>query len=320
MELSCEGCGATLTVDAAVRTAVCPYCASPSVVERPAGRDRPSPTFTVGFVLPKEGARAAVKLWLASRSIFSQSGVKTATIDNIKGVYVPAYLYTAISKAEYQAEIGENYQETETYTTTDSQGRVQTHTRVVTKTEYRTLQGEHASYINDVLVTASRGIANDELELIEPFDLRALRRYSPALISGWIAEEPTMTLEECIQLARGEALGKLGAMLHDFMPGDSHHNLQYRTRLEHETADLVHVPVWVLAVRHDPKKPLIRVLVNGQSGRVLGKAPLSWIKITLTVLAILGVVAAAVLVVSWLSEAQEPPRRGAPPPPKARGR
>src|SRR5262249_36113196 len=132
MELGCEGCGATLKVDAALRTAVCPYCASPSVVERPGGRDRPNPTFTVGFVLPKDGASAAVKVWLASRSIFSHSGVKTATIDNIKGVYVPAYLYTAVSKAEYRAEIGEEYQETETYTTTDAQGRVTTQTRTVT--------------------------------------------------------------------------------------------------------------------------------------------------------------------------------------------
>jgi hypothetical protein len=284
------------------------------VVERPAGRDRPSPVFTVGFVLPKEGASTAVKLWLASRSMFAQSGVKKATIDNIRGVYVPAYLYTAVSKAEYRAEIGENYQETETYTTTNAQGQVVVQTRTVTKTEYRTLQGEHASYINDVLVTASRGIGNDELEMIEPYDLRALRRYTPAMISGWIAEEPTMTLEECIQLARGEALGKLGAMLGAFMPGDSHKDLVYRTRLEHETADLVHVPVWVLAVRHDPQKPPIRVLVNGQSGKVLGKAPLSWIKITLTILAVLAVITTAILVISYLAEQDAPPRRGPSPP------
>jgi len=97
--------------------------------------------------------------------------------------------------------------------------------------------------------------------------------------------------------------------------GDSGHHVlgevQTRWRLDSEQ------PV---ELQLDSTMRVIRVLVNGQSGRVLGKAPLSWIKITLTVLAILGVVAAAVLVVSWLSEAQEPPRRGAPPPPKARGR
>ena len=52
------------------------------------------------------------------------------------------------------AEIGETY--TETYTTTNAKGQRVTRTR--TKTEWRPLRGEWADYVNDVVVTASRGI------------------------------------------------------------------------------------------------------------------------------------------------------------------
>ena len=287
MQIDCGSCGASLRLEAHLRTASCPYCASPQVVEHPAALDRPAPTFTVGFTIGHEQARGAVRTWQKSRGLFTHSGMKSAAIDSIQGLYVPAYLYTAIANSSYQAEIGEDYQETETYTTTDSNGNTVTRTRTVTKTEWRSLHGRHASYVMDVIVTASRGISHAELELVEPFDLKALRRYTPALLSGWIAEDPTMTVAECLELARGETLQKVGAELRGFMPGDSHRDLHFQTALERETYDLVHVPLWILAVRHDPTKPAVRLIVNGQTAKVWGKAPLSWIKITIAVLAVL---------------------------------
>jgi hypothetical protein len=88
------------------------------------------------------------------------------------------------------------------------------------KTEYRDLNGHHATYVADILVTASRGIPNDEIEGIEPFDLRALHRYEPALVSGWISEEPSRTHQECQALARLESTARIGQLLQRFMPGD----------------------------------------------------------------------------------------------------
>ncbi|XXV10056.1 hypothetical protein WMF24_18370 [Sorangium sp. So ce1335] len=292
MQLECETCGASLRVEADQRTAVCPYCASPSVVERPPSHDRPLPHFVLGFTTSRESAQGAVKAWLGKRSFFVQSGVKTATIDAIRGVYTPAYLYSAMAQTRYAAQIGENYQETETYTTTDEKGNTVTRTRVVTRTEHRHLEGQHATYVMDVLVVASRAVPNAELEAVEPFDLRTMRRYTPAVLSGWIAEEPTMTQDECYALARREALEKIGRDLAAFMPGDSHHGLAYETRLDRETLELLYVPLWVLAIRHDPQKPPFRVLINGQTGAIHGKAPLSWVKIALAVLLVLLLIAA----------------------------
>lgn len=285
MHLQCGNCGAELVVDGTQRTATCPYCASPSVIERPASHERPAPTFSLGFALDGERARAAVRRWQTSRGFFADSGIASAEIDAIRGIYVPAYLYSAFARSSYSAEIGENYQETQTYTTMVN-GKMQVRTRTVTKTEWRSLAGAHAAYVLDVIVTASRALGNPELERLEPFDLRALRRYTPALLSGWIAEEPTLGPAECLHLARGEANGRIGQMLNAFMPGDSHRGLTYSFQLEHETADLVHVPVWVLAVRHHPEKPPLRVLVNGQTGLVFGVAPRSWWKIALVALVV----------------------------------
>lgn len=291
MHLECQTCGASLLVDPNQRTATCPYCASPSVVERPPSQDRPPPHFVLAFTMTKEGAQGSVKEWLGRRSFFVQSSVKTGTVEAIKGVYTPAYLYSAMATSNYSAQIGENYQETETYTDTDSNGNTVVKTRTVTRTEYRYLSGQHSTYVSDVLVTGSRVVPNNELESIEPFDLRMMRRYTPAVISGWIAEEPSMALQECYQLARQETMDKLGKELESFMPGDSHQGLTFNTVLDRETTELIYVPIWVLAIRHDAQKPPFRVLINGQTGRIYGKAPLSWLKILGAVLVVILLIA-----------------------------
>ncbi len=291
MNLRCQSCGAELVVAPELRTAVCPYCAAPSVVERPPSLDRPAPTFTLGFALTHPAASERVKHWLRTRNPWSHSGLKRASLQDVRGVYVPAYLYSARAISHYSASIGENYTETETYTTTEN-GKTVTRTRTVTKTEWRPLRGEHAEYVPDVLVTASRGLSNPELEQLEPFDLRVLARYEPALVAGWVAEEPSLSRDECLKLAREEALARVGWRLEAFMPGDSHRDVRHDTRLEAESLDVCLVPVWVLAARYDPEKPPLRVVVNGQSGEVYGKVPLSWVKVVLTVV---GVVALGVL-------------------------
>lgn len=292
--LRCGECGASILLGA-YRTAVCPYCACPTVVERPAAPDLPNPVFVLPFTVTRERAVADVARWQRRLRLFHRSFSK-ATIEEIKGVYLPAYLYSAVVESRYQARIGENYTETETYTTTDSQGKTVTRTRTVTRTEWRDLAGQHAAYATDLVVTASRGLPNAELERIEPFDLRALRRYDPALVSGWLVEEPSLRLDECTEQARLEAQRQEGERLSAFMPGDKFDDLHFSMTVQAESIDPVLVPVWVLAVRPDPARPAVRVLANGQTAEIWGPEKLSAGKILLFAAALVAFIAIAALI------------------------
>jgi len=81
LSLTCQNCGALLSVEPDLRTTVCPYCASPAVVERPPTADRPNPRFAMGFVLHHDAAAAAVKQWIRTRGIFTRSGFDRSRID-----------------------------------------------------------------------------------------------------------------------------------------------------------------------------------------------------------------------------------------------
>jgi hypothetical protein len=285
--LLCQGCGAALRVDPSVRTATCPYCDSPQVIERPPDATRPEPVFALGFSVGKNVAHEKVRAWLRRRTAFARSGVHNARPEEVKGVYVPAYLFSGIARAEYSAEIGETYYETQTVGTGKNR-----RTQTVQRTEWHSLRGPYAAYLSDVLVTASRGVNNDELEAVEPFDLRQMVRYTPAVISGWVAEEASMDPAECAALGRAEADAAIAQRVRSFLPGDTQQNLQQRTQLESEALDLCLVPLWIFALRYAPGSPPMRVLVNGQTGKVHGAVPLSWVKITLTILVALAAVAA----------------------------
>ncbi len=291
MNLSCQSCGAQLVVAESLRTTTCPYCAAHAVVARPPDPNRPQPTFALPFVQTPEKARELARRNLLRRRFWAPSSIRNASVEALRGIYVPAWLYSVLAESEFSASIGENYTETETYTTTEN-GRTVTKTRQVTKTEWRSLQGRHAEYVPDVFVTASAGLPNEELEHIEPFDLRGLRRYHDALVAGWITEEPSLPQEQCLQQARDEVLTLAKQRLAAFMPGDSHRGLEFSTRFHNEALVVCLLPVWVLALRHDPQKPPLRFLVNGQTGEVYGRVPVSWVKVTLAVLLALGVIGA----------------------------
>jgi hypothetical protein len=272
------------------------------VISRPPRPDGSSPTFALAFSLGHDPALETAHRWKRSRGLFTHSGIKRAPIEDMRGVYLPAYLYSAVAHASYSASIGEHYQESETYTTTEN-GKEVTKTRTVTKTEWCPLSGAFSTFVRDVVVTASRGVANDALDAIEPFDLRALRRFAPQIVSGWTTEEPSTTLAESIEMARREAVAAVGRALERFMPGDTHSDLRYEVQVERESAELVLVPVWVLAVRYRPDKPPVRLLVNGQTGKAFGRAPISALKVAIAVVLAVGAIAGLVLAIVYGGDA-----------------
>ena len=166
----------------------------------------------------------------------------------------------------------------------------------MTKTEWRSLSGNWAGYVRDVVVSASRGLPNALLDAVEPFDLRALRRYDVGQVQGWFAEEPSLESNACMAQARQEAQQDVATALGRLMPGDSHRSLEFSTTFEREIASLVLVPVWVFAVRYAPDKPVVRLVVNGQTGRAYGKAPLSWARVAIAVITALVVIAVVIIV------------------------
>jgi hypothetical protein len=297
VDLQCGSCGARLRIDPGQRTARCPFCDVPSVVDRPPAPGRPLPVFALGFTVEREVAIRAVRDWIRSRRM-APFGLRKMAVERLSGVYLPAYLYSATAHSRYEASIAEEYKKLGLDRDDDgvSIGRRD-------ETEYRDLAGRHVTSLADILVTASHNVGNEEIQAIEPFELERLRRYAPALLQGWSAEEVSSSSETCLGHARGEARGLVTRLLHEFMPGDGVRSLRHHTDLEEESIDLTLVPVWICTVRYHPRKPPLRILVNGQTAKAGGRTPFSWAKLGLVLLASAIGVAAAIVGLSLLGKA-----------------
>jgi hypothetical protein len=255
------------------------------------------PVFAMGFAVEREAATRAVRDWIRSRRM-APFGLRNLAVERMSGVYLPAYLYSATANSRYEASIAEIYKKVRFERDDDgfSVGRGE-------EKEYRDLTGRHVASLADILVTASHSVTNEEIQAIEPFDLGRLRRYTSALLQGWSAEEVSASPETCLGHAQGEARASVTRLLHNFMPGDGVRSLRHQTEFEEESIDLTLIPVWICTMRYHPRKPPLRILVNGQTARAGGWVPFSWAKLGLILLASAAIVAGAIVGLRLLGKA-----------------
>jgi hypothetical protein len=132
------------------------------------------------------------------------------------------------------------------------------------------------------------------IERIYPFDTQALVGYDPSYLSGWGAEAYTVDLRAGWEEGQKIIEEQVHQACAQQVPGDTYRNLRVNTAFSNMTYKHVLFPVWIASYRYRDK--VYRFLVNGQTGEVQGQAPISWIRVTLVVLAVVIIVALLV----WL--------------------
>jgi hypothetical protein len=231
--------------------------------------------------LSESDVRDAIRQWYRTRW-FAPNKLRTkALTDTVRGLYVPYWTFDAQVHADWTAESGYYYYETETYT--DSSGKTQT--RRVRKVRWVPSSGSLDHFFDDELVPASRGVQLDLLGRVEPFPTKELTAYNPGFLSGWVVERYQLDLVAAAQNSREQMDGKLRPMCASQVPGDTHRNLQVYPNYSGQTFKHILVPIWLLS--YDYGRRAFQVVVNGFTGAIAGRYPKSWIKITLAVLAAL---------------------------------
>jgi hypothetical protein len=274
---ACPHCGAHVSIPAGQFSQTCAFCDSPLVAYD--GEQEPI-DLVAPFVLDKRQATGRLKQHLKGR-LWAPQKVRRLDPDDLAGVLVPFYCYDARAHSQYQAQVGCWYYTTRTYTTTVN-GRTVTRTERVRHTEWHHVSGTHVAAYDDHLVSGSQGLPEHEANELEPFDLGLARPFDPALVAGWPAELPDVSHAQAEHTATKE-LGELeNAAIKSFLPGDERRQVKNQTTMEVSDVRLALLPVYMAAYKHKGKP--MRLLVNGQTGEVVGKIPRSWLKIVLVVL------------------------------------
>lgn len=275
----CRGCGAKVSFGEAQTSVECVFCGAPAVLEQGSFRNALRPE----SVIPLDVGRAAVddafRRWLKGLW-FRPNALKNAAHDGKVGVYVPAWTFDAAVHSDWSADAGYYYYVTVPRTVIVN-GKPQIQMVQERRIRWEPAWGARDDRYDDEIVHASRGVAPDLLAKLGPFDIKALVPYRPEYLAGWHAEEYAVDLEAGWVVARDRIAAEQVRRCSSDVPGDTQRNLRVDNRVSDVRWKLVLVPVWSLTYRFGGKP--YRVVVHGQSARIVGDAPYSWWKIAAAV-------------------------------------
>ncbi len=290
--LRCANCAATVEL-ADVRTAtLCPFCGSASVLPQAANRNLIRPE----SILPLDVGRGAVeqnfRRWIGGLW-FRPSALKNVRGFDAVGVYVPYWTFDARVRSNWSADAGYYYYVTVMVPVTRN-GRTTMQPRQVRKIRWVPAWGERNDLYDDLLIHASRGVSTELARALGPYDTNKLVPYRPEYLAGFVAEEYQLDLEGAWNAARDEIAALQRKRCAGDVPGDTQRNLQVHNQIDDVRWKHVLLPMWSVTYRFRGKP--WPVLVHGVTGKVHGRAPLSWVKILLAVLAVFALTALVIAI------------------------
>ncbi|OIQ72916.1 hypothetical protein GALL_454530 [mine drainage metagenome] len=281
---TCPSCGASFSLPPDVHASVCPFCATPVVADTGATRHF-KPQAVVPFNVTEPQARQSMTQWLG-QLWFAPGGLVDYARKGraMSGMYVPYWTFDAATQSRYRGQRGEYYYETQTVMV-EVNGRMEQREEQVQRIAWYPVSGQVARNFDDVLVMASTSLPRHYIDGLQPWDLTALKPYSPDYLAGFGAEGYTVGLEEGHSMARTIMDGVIRDDIARDIGGDQQRIEAMSTDVSDETFKHILLPIWMAAYKYGGKT--YRFVVNGQTGRVQGERPWSKWKIATAVIAAL---------------------------------
>lgn len=284
----CGQCGAQ--TESSLLADRCQFCAGP-VVADPGAVELIAPEAVLPFQVDHNGVRTALRQWVSSRW-FAPSGLKKVReTESLKGTYVPYWTFDADTVTTYHGQRGEYYWVTETYTVR-ANGRTETRTRRVRKTRWYPASGTVRRVFDDVLVPATTHLTPVQLDRLAPWPLGQAVRFHPDYLAGHHAQRYDLEPETGLDRAKQQMAPVIAQDCRRDIGGDEQRLHSTQTQYSDITYKLMLLPVWIACYVYSGKN--WQILVNGATGKVIGKRPYSAFKIVLTIVAALLLILAVV--------------------------
>jgi len=282
--VKCQSCNAISIFDPQRVAQNCNFCGSAQLLKYEDAKEVFRPESVLPFKLSETQVREKIRGWYRSRWFAPNKLGGSALTDRVNGVYLPYWTFDAQVFAEWTAQSGYYYYETEHYT--DNEGKRQS--RQVRHIRWQHSSGRLEHFFDDELVAASVGVDPAKLRAIEPFPTQDLAPYDTGYVAGWVVERYQINLVEAAQSSRQTMEKKLHSMCAERVPGDTHRDLDVDANYSGQTFKHILLPIWLLAYSYGARK--FQVVINGHTGEIAGDYPKSWVKITLAALIALIVV------------------------------
>lgn len=284
----CENCGAKGILDKKSIAKSCCYCGSSHIIaiEDLSGI---KPDSVIPFQITLDNARQRFIKWIKGK-LFAPRKIKEIDNrnENFNALYSSSWSFSANTQSTYNGTLGRFVTTTRTVN-----GKTQSHTT----TQYFRVSGTIAQEYKDFFVQSCDRIPEKIFNKIKPFNISLLKVYRQEYLSGIIAEHYTRNIEICFNDFSAFIKRDIRYKIIRKHNADTVQYLHINTNYNDKKFNYVLLPVYIANYTYNNK--IYNFYINGASGTVVGKYPVSKLKVFLTILGI-GLVVGATIFASAL--------------------
>ncbi|MGO4889902.1 TFIIB-type zinc ribbon-containing protein [Anaerobacillus sp. MEB173] len=264
VEYHCKNCGAVILTDADTTATKCSFCGAGVVLaDRLSGNL--APALVLPFTISKEQATEAFKTWCRNGRLTPKGFMTANRIKSITGMYVPFWLYDLHSAGSVDAVCT----------------KVRTYTRgdyIYTETSYYDVhRGVDLTY-RKVPADASEKMDDMLMDKLEPYDYRNLKEFNTPYLAGYIAEKYNYDDKELFPRIKQRVDKYVDSYIKSTTSQYTTTMIKRRnidTNQKHAYYTLI--PVWMVCYDYNKAEHIFAM--NGQTGKIVGKPPISYKKV-----------------------------------------
>ena len=257
---NCPSCGAQLFCEETTAATSCPYCGNNTIIPSQFSGDL-KPDFVIPFKYTKEQAISRLNDFYKDKKLLPKEFEDKNHIEEIKGVYIPFWLYDGTVSADVQC----NATKVNVSRIGDEQ---------ITTTEFYSVQRSGDISFAKIPADASSKAPDIYMDAIEPFDYSELVPFSTAYLPGFLADIYDVSAQDAASRILKRAVDSSLSIVKQDISGFSTCNVLSQNAEMHD--GYVHyalMPVWILSTRWNDK--LYLFTMNGQTGKMIGDLPVS---------------------------------------------
>ena len=283
---TCQSCAAEIIASETLGATTCPYCGN-NIVMTGQFAGELKPEYIIPFQYNKQQAKDMLEQHVKSHKFVPRIFQDENHLDEIKGVYVPFWLYDATADVDM------------TFNATQVRiwmaGNIQ-----YTRTSHFKLHRGGTMKFSKVPADGSKNVPDELMESLEPFSFQQAVPFKTAYLAGYMADRYDMDAKECAAKANARMQETaLNAFRHTAGGGyNSVYPAANRLAITEGRSYYALYPVWLLNTTWNDQK--YTFAMNGQTGKFVGDLPLdksAWTKRWVIMGLIIGLV---IYVIMWI--------------------
>lgn len=258
MHYVCSSCGGEIITNETLASTVCPYCSN-NVILTDKLEGVLKPDLVIPFKLNKEQAKKIFSDSMKGKKYLNRAFKDDGHLEEIKGVYVPVWLYSSPAQASI------TYRAVTTRVWTDRNF-------TYTQSNHFLLEREGSVAFEKIPVDGSKNMSDEMMESLGPYDYSQAVDFQTAYLSGFLANKYDLTSDECKPRAIERA--KVSVERYFRRTTEAFADVVKESESVKMTGGEVKyalLPVWLLNTKWEGRNYLFAV--NGETGKFVGDFP-----------------------------------------------